>query len=173
MSCARTVGGWIRPTKRTTGGGPDGSLVAARRRTTGALPVFGLAIVEIWAAVPVGIALGVAPPLVWVLTVAGSFVSVVAVATAGDALRERLTRHRRPAVPNTGRLYGLWVSHGVAGWGLVSPLVMAPLMGTAVGILLGAPRRPLVVWMAAGTVLWTTILVVAGTLGLGLIHAVN
>lgn len=127
---------------------------------------------EIWAAVPAGLALGLAPPIVWILTVTGSLVSVTVVATTGAALRDRLTRNRTAAA-RTGRLYRLWVTHGVAGWGLVSPLVMAPPMGTAVGLLLGAPKRALLAWMSAGIVLWTTILVIAGTIGMGLIHSVR
>ncbi len=43
-------------------------------------------------------------------------------------------------------------------------------MGTAIGLVLGAPRPRLLVSMAAGTVLWTTILVVAGTIGVDFVH---
>jgi len=45
-------------------------------------------------------------------------------------------------------------------------------MGTAIGLVLGAPRSRLLAWMAAGTVLWTTILVGAGMIGLDLVHTV-
>ena len=49
--------------------------------------VFGLAILEIWAAVPTGIALGVPPLAVWLLTVTGSLVGVAVVALGGGSLR--------------------------------------------------------------------------------------
>ena len=39
-------------------------------------------------------------------------------------------------------------------------------MGTAIGLLLGAPRSRLLAWMSAGVVVWTSILVGAGMLGL-------
>src|SRR5436190_20823942 len=120
------------------------------------LAVFGLATIEIWFAVPAGLALGVPPLALWLATVAGALVSVSVVAFAGDALRAWLVRRRGGKVlSGQGRLYDIWVRYGVVGWGLASPLVFAPPMGTAIGLVLGAPRRRLLAWMLAGTVLWT------------------
>ena len=106
------------------------------------LAVFGLAIVEIWLAVPTGLALGLPAPIVWVMTVAGASVSVAVVASAGDSFRGWLLRRRgNDGAPRTGRIYGVWLRYGVPGWGLVSPLFMAPPMGTAVALTLGEIGR--------------------------------
>ncbi len=138
------------------------------------LAVFGVAIVEIWFAVPTGLALGVPAPIVWIMTVAGALVSVALVASAGDAFRGWLMRRRRKdGTPRKGRIYGIWLRYGVPGWGLVSPLFMAPPMGTAVALVLGAPKRRLMVWMFAGVLLWTSILVFAGIVGMSLVHAIR
>lgn len=139
-----------------------------------ALAVFGLAAVEIWFAVPAGLALGLAPWLVWIITIAGSLCGVIVVAVGGDRLRTWLTRRRRGwMVARAGRTYQIWVRFGVPGWGLASPLLVAPAMGTAIGLLLGAPRGRLLAWMGAGVVIWTSILVVAGMIGVQLVqHAV-
>jgi hypothetical protein len=100
--------------------------------------------------------------------------SVTAVATAGDALRTWLLRRRsHEGVPRTGRIYAVWLRYGVPGWGLVSPLFMAPPMGTAVALMLGAPKRRLMVWMYAGVVVWVSILVVAGVVGLDVIRSLH
>ncbi len=113
-------------------------------------------------------------PLIWVLTVAGAILSVSLVALTGDALRSFLVRRRGKDWPNrSGRIYGVWVRYGVPGWGLVSPLFMAPPMGTAVALMLGAPKRRLMGWMFTGVVLWVTILVTAGIVGDGLIHHIR
>lgn len=139
-----------------------------------ALSVLGLAVVEIWGAVPVGLALGLPPLLVWVLTVIGSLAGVCAVAVAGEAVRAWLVRRRGASTTaGKGRLYQVWVRYGVVGWGLVSPLVFAPAMGTAIAIALGAPRRRLLAWMTAGVIVWTSILVIAGDLGLRAIHILS
>jgi hypothetical protein len=50
---------------------------------------------------------------------------------------------------------------------------MTPPMGTGVALLLGAQRRPLIMWMFAGVLLWTTILVAAGLIGLGIIETIH
>jgi uncharacterized membrane protein len=138
------------------------------------LAVFGMAVVEIWFAVPLGLGLGLSAPIIWLMTVAGAIVSVTMVAYAGDALRGWLLRKRgKDGGPRTGRIYGVWIRYGVPGWGLASPLFMAPPMGTAVALILGAPKRRLMVWMYAGVLLWVSILVVAGLIGMGIIQAVQ
>jgi hypothetical protein len=116
--------------------------------------------------VPAGLALGLAPAVVWSLTVAGAVLSVAVVASAGDALRRWILARRHGPPSPGGRLFAVWLRFGVPGWGLVSPLVFAPPMGTAIAIGLGAPRRRLVLWMSLGVGLWTTVLVVAGAAGL-------
>jgi uncharacterized membrane protein len=136
--------------------------------------VFGAAIVEIWGAVPIGLALGLPAPVIWTAAVAGSFVSVTVVALAGDALRAWIVRRRgQRTLAGQGRLYRIWVRWGVVGWGLVSPLVFAPPMGTAIAIALGAPRRRLLTSMAAGVLLWVTILVAAGEGGIAILHGIR
>jgi hypothetical protein len=138
------------------------------------LPVFALAVVEIWAAVPAGLALGQSPAIVWATTVTGSVIGVTIVATAGSALRTWLARrgHRR-LTSGTGRLSRLWAAYGVIGWGLLSPLFMAPAMGTAVALVLGAPRRRVLIVMCTGVLIWTTLLVAAGTAGIEVLRTLG
>ena len=134
--------------------------------------VFGLAVAEIWAAVPAGLALHLPPIAIWILTVAGSLVGVSVVLVAGVRIRDWLGRVRGgDRHPRTGRLAQVWLRYGVVGWGLISPLVMAPPMGTAVALVLGAPKSRLLASMAVGVVLWTSILVTAGSLGLAALGA--
>jgi hypothetical protein len=138
------------------------------------LIVFAVGFVEIWFAVPTGLALGLPAPVVWGLTASGSLLSTTIVAFGGDALRYRVThRAGKEPAPRKGRIYAVWLRYGVPGWGLVSPLFMTPPMGTGVALLLGAPRRQLMLWMYAGVVLWTTILVAAGLIGLEVLHSIR
>lgn len=135
------------------------------------LTVFGLAILELWFAVPTGFALGLDPVLVWICTVLGAVLGVAVVAVGGDRLRTWFLRRRgRDIVSGSGRLYRLWIRYGVIGWGLLSPLLIAPPMGAAIGLALGAPRRSLFISVSAGAILWTTILVSAAVLGIGAVH---
>jgi len=80
------------------------------------LTVFGLATIEIWFAVPAGLALGVPPLALWLATLAGSLLSVTVVAFAGDSLRTWLIRKRGGGViGGRGRLYRIWIHYRVIG----------------------------------------------------------
>src|SRR5207248_7298969 len=84
----------------------------SRRTATLAWPVFGLAVLEIWAAVPAGIALGMPPLVVWLLTVTGSLLGVAVVGFGGGALRGWLARRRGDAIlSRSPRLQGVWLRY--------------------------------------------------------------
>jgi hypothetical protein len=130
------------------------------------LGVLALSFVELWAAVPAGIAMGLPAVLVWAATVTGALLCVAVVVYAGDKLRSWLVRrlgHGRGG--EGGRARRLWERYGVAGWGLVGPLLLGVPLAAALGVGLGAPRRKLAVWLGAGAILWTTVLTVAASLG--------
>jgi len=134
------------------------------------LTVLGLAVIELWFAVPAGFALGLPPLAVWLCTALGALIGVSIVTIGGDAVRRWFMRKRgREVLAGQGRLYRIWVRYGVIGWGLASPAVFAAPMGTAIALALGAPRGRLYVSMAAGVLLWTTIVVVAAALGIKLL----
>lgn len=130
------------------------------------LAVFGIAMLELWAAVPVGIAMGLPAVLVWSATLCGALVGVWIVVFAGDRLREWLVRrfgHGRAS--EGGRLRRVWERYGVPGWGLVAPLALGAPLAAALGVALGAPRDRLLLWLGAGVALWTTVLTVMVALG--------
>lgn len=133
--------------------------------------MLALAVVELWAAVPAGFALGLPATLVWLTTVAGALLGVVVVVLAGDRLRSWILRHagrRRSA--EGGRVRRLWERYGVVGWGLVGPLLLGAPLAAALGVGLGAPRRHLVFWLGCGVVLWTTALTAAIALGVDVVR---
>jgi hypothetical protein len=135
------------------------------------LGVFALSLVELWAAVPAGVALGLSPILVWLATVAGALVCIVVVVLAGERLRAWLVSHLgRGHAREGGRLRRIWERHGVIGWGLLGPLLLGAPLSAAVGVGLGAPRGRLLIWLGAGVVLWTTILTVAMAFGVGAVR---
>jgi hypothetical protein len=51
------------------------------------LSVVAFGVVELWAAVPAGIAMGLPAPLVWAATVCGALLGIAIVVVAGDRLR--------------------------------------------------------------------------------------
>ncbi len=130
--------------------------------------VFVLAVAELWAAVPAGLALGLSPVAVGITAAAGAVVGAVGVALLGDRARRWLLRqHAGPggAEPH-GALRRVWERFGVAGLGLLAPLLVGAPLGTVLGIVLGVPLGRLLGWMSMGIVLWSALLTGAGALGL-------
>ena len=130
------------------------------------LGVAAIAVVELWAAVPAGLAMGLPAPLVWGATLAGAFLSIVVVVAAGDRLRTWLVeRFGHGGAREGSRLRRLWDRYGVIGWGLLAPLLLGAPLAAAIGVALGAGRRRLVLWLGAGAAIWTTVLTLAVALG--------
>lgn len=131
------------------------------------LAVFALALVELWAAIPAGLALGLNPLLVVLGASAGAILGTVTVTLTGDRLRNWLVRrhskNKNPRQP--GLVARMWQRHGLIGLGLLAPLLTGAPIGAALGLSLGAPAGRLIVWMSLGIVFWAAILTVAGTLG--------
>jgi hypothetical protein len=130
------------------------------------LSVVAIAIVELWAAVPAGIAMGLPAVLVWAATLCGALLGITVVVVAGDRLRTWLVaRFGHGGAREGGRLRRLWDRYGVVGWGLLAPLLLGAPLAAAIGVALGAERGRLTVWLGAGAALWTTVLTVAVALG--------
>ena len=130
------------------------------------LSVAAIAIVELWAAIPAGIAMGLPAPLVWTATVCGALTGIAVVVFAGDRLRTWLVaRFGHGGARPGGRLRRLWDRYGVIGWGLLAPLLLGAPLAAAIGVALGAARSRLVFWLGVGAVAWTTVLTVVALLG--------
>jgi hypothetical protein len=135
------------------------------------LSVAAIAIVELWAAVPGGIAMGLPALSVWVATLGGALVGITVVVVAGERLRTWLVdRFGHGGAREGGRLRALWDRYGVIGWGLLAPLLLGAPVAAAIGVALGGARRRLVFWLGAGAALWTTVLTVAVALGLDVVR---
>ena len=130
------------------------------------LSVVAIGAVELWAAVPAGIAMGLPAPLVWLATVCGALLGVAVVVVAGDRLRAWLVdRFGHGGAREGGRLRRLWDRYGVIGWGLLAPLLLGAPLAAAVGVALGATRGRLLFWLGIGVTVWTTVLALAVALG--------
>ena len=122
---------------------------------------------EIWAAVPVGLALGLHPILVAAATAAGGALAVLAVSLVGEGVRARLLRgHARSTTTRPAFLDRVWIRYGPPGLGLVAPLVVGAPIGTAVGLALGASASRLRAWMSVGVAAWSSVLTALGAMGL-------
>ena len=132
------------------------------------LAVFGLGAIELWAAVPAGLALQLDPLVIGCTAALGAVLGILAMGFMGERARAWLMLRRGAADEQSryGRTRDLWLRYGVVGLGLTAPLLVGAPLGTALGLTLGAPTGRLLFWMSLGAVLCSIVLTLAGTLGL-------
>jgi hypothetical protein len=131
------------------------------------LAVMALSAIEIWAAIPAGIALSIHPVLTGLAVSGGAILSTFMVIFAGGRLRTwLLKRHtKKDGGKNPGLISRIWQRFGITGLGLLAPLLTGAPLGAALGLALGAPSGRLMLWMSIGIVLWTAILITAASIG--------
>jgi uncharacterized BrkB/YihY/UPF0761 family membrane protein len=129
--------------------------------------VFLTGVAELWLAIPLGLVLKL-PAITTAFTAClGSVTSAFIVAFAGASLRSRILKWRYGSDEKLkrGRIYRIWDKYGVIGLGILSPLLFGAPLGTAVGIILGAERNRLLLWITIGVVIWAIGLTAAVYLG--------
>jgi len=128
--------------------------------------VFGTGLLELWAAIPLGFALGLPAVVTGVLSAASSIVSAAIVMYLGGSLRTWLLRRMEKKGKKQGRIGRIWEKYGIVGLGFLSPLLTGAPLGAAIGISLGANPGKLLWWMTIGIVVWTILLTAAVELGI-------
>lgn len=139
------------------------------------LPVLGLGAIELWAAIPAGLALRVHPVAIGVTAAIGAMLGTLVVMLVSEHVRTWLVRrHRGKDERKQHRLiHRIWRCYGMIGLGLLAPLITGVPLGVALGLILGAPAGRLLFWASLGIILWSTILTLIGTLGLAGIEALG
>lgn len=135
---------------------------------SGTLIVFGASILELWAGIPLGLVFGINPIITGAAAALGAISAAIIVSLLGDSIRDKFIKWRYGENNDlkSGNFYKIWNKYGIIGLGLISPLLFGAPIGAALGIALGAEKRPLLIWMSTGIVIWSIILTSAGYLGI-------
>lgn len=130
------------------------------------LTIFVLGIAELWAAAPAGVVMRLHPLLVFVVAAAGAITGGTVVVLLGERVRAWIKKRRRfeNVEKKQGLVYRVWQCYGVIGWGLLAPLLVGSPLGAAFGLVLGAPARRLLIWLAVGSLLWSAVFSVLSAL---------
>ena len=127
--------------------------------------VFAMAMIEMWAAIPLGLHLKLHPGLLIVATVAGALVGVIAATFLGETLRKLMFWRKKDKV-ESGKL-SIWLAtKGPWAVGLLGPLLIGPVFAAGLAATLGMPRRLSIALLAAGIVVWTVSFTLLGFFGL-------
>ncbi len=117
-----------------------------------------------WVGIITGLALGLPPALSGAVSVAGALLGITLVVAFGGGLRELVYRSRRLA-RRRERIERVWKRYGIPGVALQAPLLTGPVLATLLALALGAPPRPLLLWMLASVVFWGAVITGAAALG--------
>ena len=119
---------------------------------------------DVWVGIITGLALGLSPALSGAVSIASGVAGVTLVVAFGGRLRELVYRSRRLA-RRRERIERAWKRYGIAGVALQAPLITGPMLATVLALGLGAPPRPLLLWMIASIVFWGAVIAGAAALG--------
>jgi hypothetical protein len=119
---------------------------------------------DVWVGIITGLALGLSPALSGAVSIASALAGVTLVVAAGGRLRHLIYRSRTLA-KRRERIERVWKRYGIPGVALQAPLLTGPLLAALLALALGAPPRPLLLWMLANVVLWGAVLTGAAVLG--------
>lgn len=133
------------------------------------LAVFGIGILELWAAVPAGMAMNLNPVLTGMFSALGSLFSVIIVLVLGEPFRVWILKFRKNNVENPeGRVQKIWNKYGIAGLGLLSSLLVGAHIGAAFAVASGAAPKKIIFWFSIGIAFWATVVVFLAVAGMSL-----
>ena len=132
------------------------------------LTVLGLGAVELWAAIPTGFALQLHPVTIGITAALGAMLGALAVILLGERVRAWLIRRHsgKEEKGQQGLIYRIWHCYVVIGLGLLVPLLIGAPIGAALGFALGVHAGRVLFWISLGIVVWSTVLTLAGALGI-------
>ena len=125
---------------------------------------------DVWVGIITGVALGPSPALSGAVSIASAIVGVTLVVVAGERLQGPIYRSRRLA-KRRERVESVGNRYAIPGLPLQAPLLTRPLLATLLALTLGAPPRPLLLWMPASVVSWGAVLTGGAALGFSIFGA--
>lgn len=120
--------------------------------------VAGLALIDLWLAMPAALALKLHPAVAASLIAITSSVGVVLAVYASGAVRARFAEKLGKESYLGGRTARYMEKYGTVGIGLLAPVVLGPMLTCICAIALGAKPRQLAMSTVAGVVLWSAVI---------------
>ena len=125
---------------------------------------------DVWVGIITGVAVGLSPALSGAVSIASALAGVTFVVALGARLQQLIYRSRR-LTKRRERVERVWKRYGIPGLALQAPLLTGPILATLLALTLGAPPRPLLLWMLASVVLWGAVLTGGVALGFSIFGA--
>lgn len=116
------------------------------------LTVFGLGAVELWVAIPAGFAMNLPPSVTAITAASGAMLGSFIILNIGEKIRNRLLKRVTGEDKRNKYIHRICDRYGIAGLGLLAPLLIGAPLGTVLGIAIGLPATRLFFWMSLGIV---------------------
>jgi len=118
------------------------------------LYVAALATFEIYAAIPAGFFLKMAPWLIFLASVVGGVVGVLLTTFLGDKVRKFFYKNKpKKEKPKTGIVYKIWDRYGIIGLGVLGTITVGGPISIGVGVGLNVPLYKMLSWCCVGVVI--------------------
>jgi hypothetical protein len=127
--------------------------------------VFALAMLELSAAIPLGLHLKLHPGLLIATAATGALTGAVAAMFLGTGIR-RLMFWRKSEKAEGGRVSRWLLAKGPWAIGLLGPLLIGPVLSAGLAGAIGLPRKFSLMLLAAGIVLWSVTFTLLGSYGI-------
>ncbi len=125
---------------------------------TSYLTIAGLALLDLWLAVPAALTLELQPELAVLMIASTSSLGVVVAVYFSGGLRNRFAARFGKESYLGGRTARYMENYGTMGIGLLAPIVLGPILTCVCAIALGAQPRKLAISTVAGVVLWSFVI---------------
>jgi len=116
---------------------------------------------EVWVAIPVGIAMGLNPVIAFAAAVTGNFVPLIAIVLTYRRAQTWFKGRFLPDPASSSSLGGrrrrfkkLWNRYGVPVVALVAPATIGTHLATILAMMGGSSRKSVLTWMALSLILW-------------------
>ncbi len=135
------------------------------------ITVFLVGITGMWKAIPLGFLLKVSPSYIFIMTALGSIVGVLVLFFFGNKIRNYIINRKLKAGNSKKgkRALKLFDKYGLIGLGFFGTLILGPPMTMILGLALVQKQRQFLYWTMAGSIVWSLVLTILGTLGIELI----
>ncbi len=134
-----------------------------------------LPFLDVFYIIPVGIALGMSPVAVGIISFAGNFIMVVVMAMFFKQISEWRNKRREkkgiagPTKKETKARH-IWEKYGLPVYSLLSPSILGTDFAALTALLFGSSRVRVVTWLGASLVIWSLVMTVGSVYGLKYIN---
>ncbi len=134
---------------------------------------------EVWVAIPVGIAMGLNPVVTFIAAVIGNYVSLITiVATYHRAQVWYKGRFSLDTAPSTAQIFRrnrfkkLWNRYGLPVVALAAPVVIGTHLASILAMIESSSWKNVLLWMAVSLIFWSTVVLIAGFYSIEFIRSI-